>query len=114
MSTADGMNGEASASNVEQNGEGVSNCPKRNDCGKHFSPDIGGARPKVKNFVCNIPNGIVPPLLDDTAKVNNNVKLPGSFVSGLDDSNASCSGTGKLNNGLSFNCVNGVENTSGI
>ena len=114
MSTADGMNGEASASNVEQNGEGVGNCPKHNDCGKHFSPDIGGARPKAKNLVCNISNGIGPPLLGDAAKVNNNVTLPGSLVSELDESNAACSGTSKLNNGLSFSCVNGVENTSGI
>src|SRR5215510_1533406 len=100
MSTADGMNGEASASNVEQNGEDVGNCPKHNDCGKHSSPDVGGARPKTKNLVCNIPNGIVPPLSDDAAKVNNNVPLPGSLVSELDESSASCSGISKLNNGL--------------
>ncbi|GFG30302.1 hypothetical protein Cfor_01534 [Coptotermes formosanus] len=114
MSTADGMNGEASASNVEQNGESLNNCPKRNDCGRHGTLDVGGARPKGKNLVCNIPNGIGPALSDDAAKVNNNVTLPENLVSELDELSASCSGISKLNNGLNFSCANGVENTSGI
>ncbi|XP_069672940.1 uncharacterized protein [Periplaneta americana] len=116
MNAADvGMNGEASASNVEQNRDSITNSPKHNDCGKHCSLAVGGARPKVRNLVCNIPNGINPLLAEDAAKVNNNVLPPESLDSDLDDSNASGSGcVNKLHNGMNLNCTNGVENTNGI
>ncbi|PNF41400.1 hypothetical protein B7P43_G14429 [Cryptotermes secundus] len=114
MNAADGMNGEASASNVEQNRESVSNSPKHNDCGKHCNLAVGGARPKVKNLMCNIPNGISPHLTEDAAKVNNNVLPPDNLESEVNDSNASCSGISILQNGLNLNCANHVEETNGI
>lgn len=114
MNAADGMNGESSPSNVEQNREGLSNSPKHSDCGKHCSLAVGGARPKVKNLVCNIPNGIRPHLADDSAKVNNNVLPQENLESQLDDSNASSAGISKHHNGVNLNCANGVENTNGM
>lgn len=113
MNPADGMNGEASASNVEQNRESLNNSPKHNDCGKHCSLAVGGVRPKVKNLVCNIPNGISSHLTEDAAKVNNNVLPPDNLESEVNDSNASCSGISILQNGLNLNCANHVE-TNGI
>lgn len=114
MNAADGMNGEASASNVGQNREGLNNSPKHNDFGRHCSLAVGGARPKVRNLVCNIPNGIGPHLVDDAAKVNNNVLPPDILESELDDSDAASSGINKLYNGMNVNCANGVEISNGI
>ena len=114
MNAADvGMNGEASASNGEQNRETISNCPKNNDCGKHCTIGVGGARPKVRNLVCNIPNRFGSHLSDDAAKVNNNVLPP----TDVNDPIASGSGTisaSHLQNGINLNCTNGVESTNGI
>jgi hypothetical protein len=107
MNAADDMNGEASASNVDQNRESLNNSPKHSDCEKHCSLAVGGARPKVKNLACNIPNGISSHLTKDVAKVS---------VLQLDnlESNASCSGINILQNGLNLNYDNHVEETNGI
>lgn len=114
MNADDGMNGESSPSKVGQSREGLNNSPKHSDCGKHCSLAVGGARPKVRNLVCNIPNGIRPHLADDSAKVNNNVLPIENLELQLDDTNASSSGINKLHNGMNMNCANGVENTNGI
>ncbi|PSN53218.1 hypothetical protein C0J52_07998 [Blattella germanica] len=114
MNTADvGMNDEASASNGDQNTENLSNSPKHNDCGKHCSLAVGGARPKVRNLVCNIPNGINSHLTDDAAKVNNNV-LPLTDFSDPIASGSGSLGSSKLHNGVNLNCANGIENSNGI
>jgi hypothetical protein len=114
MNAADGMNEEESPGNIEQNREGLSSSPKHSDCGNLCNLAVGGARPKVRNLVCNIPNGITPHLADDAARVNNNVLPLENLESVLDDSIASSSGISKLRNGMNLNCENGVENTNGI
>ncbi|XP_067002011.2 uncharacterized protein [Anabrus simplex] len=112
------MNGEASGSSTDQSKERLSNSPKHNDCGKHCGVAVGGARPKIRHLVCNIPNGIdhfSDAEEDDAAKVNNNIlhKDTSDEADNKSDSNLGIS-MSKVHNGLNLNHSNGLESNVGI
>ncbi|GLH06017.1 Uncharacterized protein GBIM_11541 [Gryllus bimaculatus] len=103
------MNGEASGSNTDQATERISNNPACNDCGKHFGIAVGGARPKVRHLVSNIPNGIAHISDDEAAKVNNNV-VNKICDEGGDKTNPNNDvPINTIHNGLNSNCSNSVD-----
>lgn len=109
------MNDEASGSNSDQTTERLSNNSSCNDCGKHFGIAVGGARPKVRHLVCNIPNGIPRMTEDDAAKVNNNVVIS-KISDGSDDTSNSTNDVpiDSIQNGLNSNCSNGLESAHAV
>nr|CAD7603610.1 unnamed protein product [Timema genevievae] len=90
------VNGTANGSTTEPI---IDDINKDNDCGKHFNLAVGGARPKVRHLMCNIPNGLDSNLSEDSAKINNNGEVINPIAS------TSVVSEAQLCNGANLNCV---------